>query len=238
MDAHWFNQAKMDLLRHHVLLAIMPVYFLSTGLRTTWAVARPAVVFAACVPLVAALGRQLVAGPPRRASPPPPPSTLPLSHLPVSPPACLPPRHGSTVPTALLTRSLCNTGRTARHHEDRPGALPGRGSGRLQERRRRDRWIHLHGSLARLRRAADDPRRSRLRQRHRCRFAQGCGVAHLGSERQGLNRGLQRRAPNASGIRASSCVGRQRKGRLTDCLRDLADPSVGYDLVVHTTSTS
>lgn len=37
MDAHWFNQEKMDLMRHHVLLAIMPVFFLSTGLKTNWA---------------------------------------------------------------------------------------------------------------------------------------------------------------------------------------------------------
>jgi hypothetical protein len=28
----------MDLMRHHVLLAIMPVFFLSTGLRTNWEV--------------------------------------------------------------------------------------------------------------------------------------------------------------------------------------------------------
>jgi Kef-type K+ transport system membrane component KefB len=36
MDAHWFNQEKMDTLRHHVLLVLMPVFFLSTGLRTQW----------------------------------------------------------------------------------------------------------------------------------------------------------------------------------------------------------
>jgi Kef-type K+ transport system membrane component KefB len=36
IDAHWFDQDKMDLLRHHVLLVLMPVFFLSTGLRTTW----------------------------------------------------------------------------------------------------------------------------------------------------------------------------------------------------------
>jgi Kef-type K+ transport system membrane component KefB len=34
MDADWFDQAQMDLLRHHVLLVVMPVFFLSTGLRT------------------------------------------------------------------------------------------------------------------------------------------------------------------------------------------------------------
>ena len=36
MDSHWFHQERMDLLRQHVLLALMPVFFLSTGLRTNW----------------------------------------------------------------------------------------------------------------------------------------------------------------------------------------------------------
>jgi Kef-type K+ transport system membrane component KefB len=36
MDTEWFDQEQMDLLRHHVLLVIMPVFFLSTGLRTNW----------------------------------------------------------------------------------------------------------------------------------------------------------------------------------------------------------
>ncbi|MEL4180786.1 cation:proton antiporter [Roseateles sp. PN1] len=36
LDAEWFEQTQMDSLRHHVLLVIMPVFFLSTGLRTSW----------------------------------------------------------------------------------------------------------------------------------------------------------------------------------------------------------
>jgi Kef-type K+ transport system membrane component KefB len=36
MDAEWFEQKALDLLRHHVLLVMMPVYFLSTGLKTDW----------------------------------------------------------------------------------------------------------------------------------------------------------------------------------------------------------
>lgn len=36
MDAQWFNQKQMDQLRHNVLLVVMPVFFLSTGLRTNW----------------------------------------------------------------------------------------------------------------------------------------------------------------------------------------------------------
>ena len=38
LDAAMFDQKQMDLFRGHVLLAIMPVFFLSTGLRTTWQV--------------------------------------------------------------------------------------------------------------------------------------------------------------------------------------------------------
>ena len=36
LDSKWFDQDKMDMLRHNVLLVIMPVFFLSTGLRTNW----------------------------------------------------------------------------------------------------------------------------------------------------------------------------------------------------------
>lgn len=60
MDAHWFDQTKMDLMRHHVLLAIMPVFFLSTGLRTNWAVGGSVVFIAAAVLLVASVAGKLV----------------------------------------------------------------------------------------------------------------------------------------------------------------------------------
>jgi len=60
MDAHWFNQEKMDLMRHHVLLAIMPVFFLSTGLRTNWAMGGVAVFVAAGVLLVASVTGKLI----------------------------------------------------------------------------------------------------------------------------------------------------------------------------------
>lgn len=43
MDHHWFEQKKLDTLRHNVLLILMPVYFLSTGLRTDWEVGGAAV---------------------------------------------------------------------------------------------------------------------------------------------------------------------------------------------------
>jgi hypothetical protein len=37
MDAHWFDQRGLDTLRRNLRSAVMPVYFLSTGLRTNWA---------------------------------------------------------------------------------------------------------------------------------------------------------------------------------------------------------
>ena len=59
MDSHWFDQKHMDLLRHHVLLAVMPVFFLSTGLRTNWALGGSAVFIAAAVLLVASIAGKL-----------------------------------------------------------------------------------------------------------------------------------------------------------------------------------
>jgi Kef-type K+ transport system membrane component KefB len=60
MDACWFNQEKMDLMRHHVLLALMPVFFLSTGLRTNWGVGGSAVFIAAAVLLLASVSGKLI----------------------------------------------------------------------------------------------------------------------------------------------------------------------------------
>ncbi len=37
VDAHWFDQRQMDLLRHPLLLVLMPVFFVSTGPHTNWA---------------------------------------------------------------------------------------------------------------------------------------------------------------------------------------------------------
>lgn len=59
MDAEWFDQDKMDQLRHHVLLVIMPVFFLSTGLRTNWAMGGEAVFIAAGLLLVAEIAGKL-----------------------------------------------------------------------------------------------------------------------------------------------------------------------------------
>lgn len=60
MDAEWFNQEKMDMLRHHVLLTMMPVFFLSTGLKTNWTLGGSVVFVAAVAMLVAGvLGKWL-----------------------------------------------------------------------------------------------------------------------------------------------------------------------------------
>jgi Kef-type K+ transport system membrane component KefB len=60
IEADWFDQEKMDLLRHHVLLVIMPVFFLSTGLRTTWTMGGEAVFVAAAMLLAASVSGKLI----------------------------------------------------------------------------------------------------------------------------------------------------------------------------------
>jgi Kef-type K+ transport system membrane component KefB len=60
LEARWFDQARMDLFRDHVLLAIMPVFFLSTGLRTSWAMGGLAVFGAAGLLLAASIAGKLV----------------------------------------------------------------------------------------------------------------------------------------------------------------------------------
>ena len=60
MDSAWFDQKQMDWLRHNVLLVLMPVFFLSTGLRTIWQVGGAAVFIAAAVLLVASVAGKLI----------------------------------------------------------------------------------------------------------------------------------------------------------------------------------
>ncbi|WP_269514547.1 cation:proton antiporter [Brevundimonas subvibrioides] len=59
LEGNWFDRKKMDLFRDHVLLAIMPVFFLSTGLRTQWDVGGVAVFAAAATLLVASVAGKL-----------------------------------------------------------------------------------------------------------------------------------------------------------------------------------
>ncbi|MFN7236901.1 MAG: cation:proton antiporter [Brevundimonas sp.] len=55
----WFDQTRMDQFRDTVLMTVMPVFFLSTGLRTTWDVGGVAVFGAAALLLAAAVGGKL-----------------------------------------------------------------------------------------------------------------------------------------------------------------------------------
>ncbi len=59
-DPDWFEQSQMDALRRHVLMLLMPVFFLSTGLRTNWDVGGSAVFVAAAVLLVASVLGKLI----------------------------------------------------------------------------------------------------------------------------------------------------------------------------------
>jgi Kef-type K+ transport system membrane component KefB len=59
LDAKWFDRGKLDQLRHHVLLVLMPVFFLSTGLRTNWSLGGTTVLLAAAWLLLASVGGKL-----------------------------------------------------------------------------------------------------------------------------------------------------------------------------------
>lgn len=60
LDAHWFTRERLDGFRQFLLLAVMPVFFLSTGLRTKWDVGGLAVFGAAFLFLVASVTGKLV----------------------------------------------------------------------------------------------------------------------------------------------------------------------------------
>jgi len=53
LDRDWFDEKVTDFMREHVLLFIMPVFFLSTGLRTSWEMGGVAVITVAAMMLVA-----------------------------------------------------------------------------------------------------------------------------------------------------------------------------------------
>jgi len=59
LDADMFDQKQMDLFRNHILLAVMPVFFLSTGLRTSWTLGGLTVFAAAALLLAASVGGKL-----------------------------------------------------------------------------------------------------------------------------------------------------------------------------------
>ncbi|GIX40075.1 MAG: sodium/hydrogen exchanger family protein [Silanimonas sp.] len=60
IDRQWFVEERFDLVRNTVLVFMMPVFFLSTGLRTDWGVGGAAVLVAAAVMLAASVaGKRL-----------------------------------------------------------------------------------------------------------------------------------------------------------------------------------
>lgn len=60
LDAKWFGHEAMDRFRNIVLLTIMPVFFLSTGLRTQWEGGGLAVFGVAALLLTAAVGGKII----------------------------------------------------------------------------------------------------------------------------------------------------------------------------------
>jgi Kef-type K+ transport system membrane component KefB len=60
IESKWFDQTQMDMMRHHVLLLMMPVFFLSTGLRTNWDMGGTTVILAAAMLLLASVAGKLL----------------------------------------------------------------------------------------------------------------------------------------------------------------------------------
>lgn len=60
IDSSWFKQSVVDHLRNLVLLTMMPVFFLSTGLRTNWAMGGEAVFMVAAALLLASVAGKLL----------------------------------------------------------------------------------------------------------------------------------------------------------------------------------
>ena len=60
LEADLFDRRRMDGFRDNILLAVMPVFFLSTGLRTEWGVGGAVVFGAAALLLVAAVAGKLL----------------------------------------------------------------------------------------------------------------------------------------------------------------------------------
>ncbi len=60
LDADWFDQTRTDQLREFLLLTLMPVFFLSTGLRTSWSLGGASVFLVAALLLLAAVAGKLI----------------------------------------------------------------------------------------------------------------------------------------------------------------------------------
>jgi len=60
LDMQWFNLERINAFRRHVLLTVMPVFFLSTGLRTSWNIGGVVVFVAAGLLLIASVAGKLI----------------------------------------------------------------------------------------------------------------------------------------------------------------------------------
>jgi Kef-type K+ transport system membrane component KefB len=60
LDGAWFDRAQLTRFRQYVLLTLMPVFFLSAGLRTTWALGGQAVLLLGALLALAAIGGKLL----------------------------------------------------------------------------------------------------------------------------------------------------------------------------------
>lgn len=60
LDVEWFEQERVDRFRDAILLALMPVFFLSTGLKTRWNIHSAAVPLVALLLLVVSAGGKLL----------------------------------------------------------------------------------------------------------------------------------------------------------------------------------
>lgn len=60
LDIRWFGEEKVDAFRRHILLAIMPIYFLLTGLRTSWEIGGAVVFVVAGLLLLASISGKLI----------------------------------------------------------------------------------------------------------------------------------------------------------------------------------
>jgi len=59
LEAQWFGEEALDAFRRFLLLTVMPVFFLSTGLRTSWEMGGPAVLGGAALLLAASVAGKL-----------------------------------------------------------------------------------------------------------------------------------------------------------------------------------
>lgn len=60
LDMEWYGEAEIDTARYYVLMLMMPVFFLSTGLRTNWEMGGLSVVLAAILLFIAQLFGKLL----------------------------------------------------------------------------------------------------------------------------------------------------------------------------------